>query len=98
MFWSDHAPPHFHAFYAEYEALIDIQTLRRYAAASLAVPKSLCLNGLPNIALNCWRIGIDVVKTCPQRKLRRWNDAAHHPVQSMVRLRGGGPRRVKAVG
>jgi hypothetical protein len=28
MFWSDHAPPHFHAFYAEHEALIDIQSLQ----------------------------------------------------------------------
>ncbi|MDX1902509.1 MAG: DUF4160 domain-containing protein [Gammaproteobacteria bacterium] len=28
MFWNDHAPPHFHALYAEYEALIDINTLR----------------------------------------------------------------------
>lgn len=28
MFWNDHAPPHFHAVYAEYEALIDIQTLK----------------------------------------------------------------------
>lgn len=27
MFWEDHAPPHFHALYAEYEAMIDIQTL-----------------------------------------------------------------------
>jgi hypothetical protein len=27
MFWDDHAPPHFHAVYAEYEALIDIRTL-----------------------------------------------------------------------
>lgn len=27
MFWREHAPPHFHALYAEYEALIDIQTL-----------------------------------------------------------------------
>ena len=27
MFWRDHAPPHFHALYAEYEALIDIRTL-----------------------------------------------------------------------
>lgn len=27
MFWSDHAPPHFHALYAEYEAQINIQTL-----------------------------------------------------------------------
>lgn len=23
MFWREHAPPHFHALYAEYEALID---------------------------------------------------------------------------
>ncbi|HHW4679607.1 MAG TPA: DUF4160 domain-containing protein [Xylella sp.] len=27
MFWHDHAPPHFHALYAEYEVLIDIRTL-----------------------------------------------------------------------
>ena len=27
MFWREHAPPHFHALYAEYEALIDIWTL-----------------------------------------------------------------------
>jgi hypothetical protein len=27
MFWSDHAPPHFHALYSGYEALIDIRTL-----------------------------------------------------------------------
>ena len=27
MFWDDHAPPHFHALYAEHEVLIDITTL-----------------------------------------------------------------------
>jgi|GEM_PF-557629 len=27
MYWHDHAPPHFHALYAEDEALIDIHTL-----------------------------------------------------------------------
>ena len=27
MFWREHAPPHFHALYGEYEALIDIRTL-----------------------------------------------------------------------
>ncbi len=27
MFWDDHAPPHFHALYAEHEALINIKTL-----------------------------------------------------------------------
>jgi hypothetical protein len=27
MFFKDHAPPHFHAVYAEHEALIDIRSL-----------------------------------------------------------------------
>jgi hypothetical protein len=27
MYWNDHAPPHFHALYAEEEVLIDINTL-----------------------------------------------------------------------
>ena len=27
MFWNDHAPPHFHAVYAEDEVKIDIRTL-----------------------------------------------------------------------
>ena len=27
MFWSDHAPPHFHALYGEYEAVVDIRTV-----------------------------------------------------------------------
>ncbi len=27
MFWNDHAPPHFHALYAEDEVLIDVRTL-----------------------------------------------------------------------
>ena len=26
MYFGDHVPPHFHALYAEFEALIDIQT------------------------------------------------------------------------
>ena len=28
MYWKDHAPPHFHAYYGEHEVMIDIQTLR----------------------------------------------------------------------
>lgn len=27
MYWREHAPPHFHALYAEHEALIDIRSL-----------------------------------------------------------------------
>jgi hypothetical protein len=28
MYWKDHGPPHFHALYAEHEALVDIRELR----------------------------------------------------------------------
>ena len=31
MFIDDHNPPHFHAFYAEHEALIDIRNLSVFA-------------------------------------------------------------------
>ncbi len=27
MYFADHSPPHFHALYAEHEAMVDIQTL-----------------------------------------------------------------------
>jgi hypothetical protein len=27
MYWQEHHPPHFHALYGDFEALIDIQTL-----------------------------------------------------------------------
>jgi len=30
LYFDDHAPPHFHAIYAEYEELIEIQTLETY--------------------------------------------------------------------
>jgi hypothetical protein len=30
LYFDDHAPPHFHAIYAEYEELIVIQTLDTY--------------------------------------------------------------------
>ena len=33
MFWQDHPPLHFHALYAEHEALIDIQTLNLIAGS-----------------------------------------------------------------
>ena len=28
MYWQEHGPPHFHALYAEHEALIDLRELR----------------------------------------------------------------------
>jgi hypothetical protein len=35
MYFGDHVPPHFHALYAEFEALIDIQT---FAVVGGALP------------------------------------------------------------
>lgn len=31
LYYNDHQPPHFHAVYAEYEAMIEIQTLMVFA-------------------------------------------------------------------
>ncbi|ABQ28338.1 DUF4160 domain-containing protein [Geotalea uraniireducens] len=31
MHWREHAPPHFHALYGEYEILIDIRTLEIFS-------------------------------------------------------------------
>jgi hypothetical protein len=31
MFWDDHNPPHFHAFYGDEQALIDINSLSVFA-------------------------------------------------------------------
>jgi hypothetical protein len=36
IFWRDHEPPHFHALYAEHEALIDI---RRLAVLQGSLPR-----------------------------------------------------------
>ncbi|MEA3356810.1 MAG: DUF4160 domain-containing protein [Candidatus Bipolaricaulota bacterium] len=33
MFFNDHNPPHFHAFYGEYEGLIDIADLSVFAGS-----------------------------------------------------------------
>ena len=33
MFFNDHNPPHFHAYYAEHEILIDIQHLSVFAGS-----------------------------------------------------------------
>lgn len=33
MFFHDHSPPHFHAFYAEHEVLIDINHLSVFAGS-----------------------------------------------------------------
>ncbi len=47
MFIDDHNPPHFHAFYAEYEALVDIKSLSVFAG-KLPPPSGRPCHGMGN--------------------------------------------------
>jgi hypothetical protein len=58
MFWRDHAPPHFHALYAEYEALIDLRNFSVIRGSLPGRAMALVLEWLTITAMNCWRIGI----------------------------------------
>ena len=74
MFFNDHAPPHFHARYGEFEATIDIGTL------------AVLQGQLPRRALNLvqewatihreefWRTGGSDAKIPLRRRLRRYRD------------------------
>ncbi|EKD74231.1 MAG: hypothetical protein ACD_45C00025G0001 [uncultured bacterium] len=57
MFWDDHAPPHFHALYAEYEVQIDIKTLEIIKGNMPRRALALVLEWAHNIAPNYLRIG-----------------------------------------
>ena len=58
MFWNDHAPPHFHALYADDEVLINIRTLEiNLRAVCPGAPWHSFLNGCRTTAPNYWRIG-----------------------------------------
>jgi hypothetical protein len=43
IYYNDHAPPHFHAKYAEYEALFQIDTLEIYSGEIPARARALVL-------------------------------------------------------
>ena len=52
MFFNDHAPPHFHAYYGSDEALFAIETLSLVAGRLPARPPASSWNGLLNIKKN----------------------------------------------
>ena len=56
MFWRDHAPPHFHALYAEYEALIDLRNFSVIRGSLRG--RAMYWNGPTITAMNYWRSGI----------------------------------------
>jgi hypothetical protein len=58
MYYKEHNPPHFHAYYGENEAAIVIQDVRSYPAACPAEPWGTFRSG-DRLTLRSWRrIGI----------------------------------------
>ena len=49
IYYNDHAPPHFHAEYAEHEVLIRMDTLEHYLEPFRDAHTPLYLNGLHSI-------------------------------------------------
>ena len=52
MYFADHAPPHFHAEYADAEVLISIETLANLRVGFLRGPWASSLNGRHCIRMN----------------------------------------------
>lgn len=72
MFWDDHNPPHFHAFYAGQEVLIDIRFLSAFAGR--LSPRALGLV-------------IEWATLHQQELLRAWNRAQRQePLESIAPL------------
>jgi len=57
MYFDDHPPPHFHAYYGSEAAKIDIDTLQLREASCAAAHWRWFWNGPSIIAMNCARIG-----------------------------------------
>jgi hypothetical protein len=57
MYVNDHYPPHFHAVYGEFEALINIETLAVYRGDLRDVRSRWFWNGLRCIETSCDRTG-----------------------------------------
>jgi hypothetical protein len=58
MLWREHVPPHFHAMYAEHEALIDIRNLEVIGGNLPRRAISLSIEWASNTVKNGWRTGI----------------------------------------
>src|SRR6516162_5157901 len=75
MFFSDHAPPHFHARYGEHEAVVDIRKLELIEGKLPRRALNLVLDWRNCISPNSGRIGSSA-RTCSNRsRLPRWSKA-----------------------
>ena len=75
MFFDDHAPPHFHAEYGEYELVITINPIKITQGDAPKRVKSMVLEWTAYIRKNYYWIG-SFVKTCNRlSQLSRWSKA-----------------------
>ena len=74
MFFSDHAPPHFHAEYAEHEALVAIETLELVRGELPRRALALVLEWAAATATNCELTGTARDPASPLNQLRRLNE------------------------
>lgn len=88
MFWQDHAPPHFHALYGEYEVLINICTLEVIQGDMPRRALALVLewNGHRSIGLNSWRIGSYAHTTSHSKKFIRQQASPHLSTRQYARI------------
>jgi hypothetical protein len=70
MYFGDHVPPHFHAIYAEYEALIDIRTF------------AVIRGELPNRAM---ALVLEWAQQHRDELLRNWNLCVQNQIPADIR-------------
>ena len=87
MYFGDHAPPHFHALYAEFEAVIDIETLGVMRGSLPAAQLLWCWNGLNCTARNSTRIGNYAYRTNNPRRSFRFLDRRGRTPLALARHR-----------
>lgn len=57
IYFNDHNPPHFHAYYGEYDGAFDIQTLEMIYGDLPKKLKNLLESGQNNIVKKLWKCG-----------------------------------------
>jgi hypothetical protein len=68
MYYNDHRPPHFHAAYAEHEALFVIDTLKSSTGSCHGGPGHLWSSGRHSIEQNFVLTGRKQDKACPSNQ------------------------------
>jgi uncharacterized protein DUF4160 len=77
MYYNDHEPAHFHAVYAEHEAVVTIGSLEVLQGYLPARAGASCWNGVRCIGMRWRRTGSARGQACPLNQFRRWSRSNH---------------------